>query len=336
MLTRRAGVRQRWPRFVTTRPAPESDAARRSCFVACTSLTTLLDGYTPIGLKDAVIPFVSVLPAGLAGARRGRVRPAARARRHEPAARADRLPRCGATSTGSRTRPGRSRSSTRLGPAATPPVLGCASSGVASIAVVVLAVLARFGCRPPAGGSPCALRAPRWRRSSLRSRSPRGTSPAQPGTVWARAPAPRLRCSRAGRATSARRPGRASRALTTPLSTSRPGSPERCKRRVAADGLLAVVIRGRVHGGAGGSFRIDLVGQPLQGGVSLRASGVSYVPAGTRTVYLGSIGFALRAASGRRRCDGGRCASRSSASSWTSTARARSSPGPSTPRRGGA
>jgi len=56
-----------------------------------------------------------------------------------------------------------------------------------------------------------------------------------------------------------------------------------------ADGLLDVVIQGRVHGGAGGSFRIDLLGQPLQGGVSMMASGVSYVPAGTRTVYIGSV-----------------------------------------------
>ena len=56
-----------------------------------------------------------------------------------------------------------------------------------------------------------------------------------------------------------------------------------------SDGLLDVVIRGRVHGGAGGSFRLDLRGQPLQGGVSMTASGVSYVPAGTRAVYLGSV-----------------------------------------------
>ena len=57
----------------------------------------------------------------------------------------------------------------------------------------------------------------------------------------------------------------------------------------AADGLIHVVIRGRLRGGAGGSVRIDLRGQPLQGGVSMTASGVSYVPAGTRTVYLGSV-----------------------------------------------
>jgi hypothetical protein len=55
------------------------------------------------------------------------------------------------------------------------------------------------------------------------------------------------------------------------------------------DGLLDVVIRGRVQGGAGGAFRVDLRGQPLQGGVSMTASGVSYVPAGTQTVYLGSV-----------------------------------------------
>jgi hypothetical protein len=53
--------------------------------------------------------------------------------------------------------------------------------------------------------------------------------------------------------------------------------------------LLDVVIRGRLRGGAGGSVRIDLRGQALQGGVSMTASGVSYVPAGTRTVYFGHV-----------------------------------------------
>jgi hypothetical protein len=42
--------------------------------------------------------------------------------------------------------------------------------------------------------------------------------------------------------------------------------------------------RGRI-----GAVRIDLRGEPLQGGVSMTASGVSYVPAGTRTVYDGSV-----------------------------------------------
>jgi hypothetical protein len=35
--------------------------------------------------------------------------------------------------------------------------------------------------------------------------------------------------------------------------------------------------------------RIDLRGQALQGGVSMAASGVSYVPAGTRTIYFGEV-----------------------------------------------
>jgi hypothetical protein len=55
-------------------------------------------------------------------------------------------------------------------------------------------------------------------------------------------------------------------------------------------GLVDIVIRGVLHGGPGGSVRIDLRGQPDGGGgVSMTASGVSYVPAGTRTVYLGSV-----------------------------------------------
>jgi hypothetical protein len=50
-----------------------------------------------------------------------------------------------------------------------------------------------------------------------------------------------------------------------------------------------VVIRTKLLGGAGGSARIDLRGQALQSGVSMTASGVSYVPAGTGTVYIGTV-----------------------------------------------
>ena len=49
-------------------------------FIAVHVLTTVADGYAPIGLKDAVVPFTSRVPAVLARARRGRLRPPARAR----------------------------------------------------------------------------------------------------------------------------------------------------------------------------------------------------------------------------------------------------------------
>ena len=49
------------------------------------------------------------------------------------------------------------------------------------------------------------------------------------------------------------------------------------------------MITGKLNRGRVGAVRIDLRGEPLQGGVSMTASGVSYVPAGTRTVYDGSV-----------------------------------------------
>src|SRR5581483_2766992 len=42
-------------------------------------------------------------------------------------------------------------------------------------------------------------------------------------------------------------------------------------------------------GGPRGAARIDLRGEPTGGGVSMTASGVSFVPATTRAVYTGSV-----------------------------------------------
>ena len=56
-----------------------------------------------------------------------------------------------------------------------------------------------------------------------------------------------------------------------------------------ANGLVDVVIAGALNRGRIGAVRIDLRGESFQGGVSMTASGVSYVPAGTRTVYNGSV-----------------------------------------------
>ena len=41
------------------RAAPQRDPARARRSSSCTSLTTVLDGYAPIGLRDAVVPFAS-------------------------------------------------------------------------------------------------------------------------------------------------------------------------------------------------------------------------------------------------------------------------------------
>lgn len=277
---------ERWPRFVTT-GLHRNLTLLAICFVAGHVLTTVLDGYTPIGLKDAFIPFVSSYRPVWLGL---------------GAVASDLLLALVLTSL----------LRVRIGyrawryvhwlayaswPVALVHALGTGSDaalawmrivGLVSIGVVVLAVLARVWLSAGASvavrlaGAVTALVVPiaiaGWYESG----------PAQHG--WAR---------RAGTPTSLLASGRATKlaAATSIASVSRPPSTFSARltgtvqETSRADGLLAVVIRGSLHGGAGGSFRIDLVGQPLQGGVSLRASGASYVPAGTGTVYLGSIGF---------------------------------------------
>lgn len=56
-----------------------------------------------------------------------------------------------------------------------------------------------------------------------------------------------------------------------------------------ASGGVRVIIKLRLGGSPGGALRVDLSGLPSGGGVSMTASGVSFVPATTRAVYLGSV-----------------------------------------------
>ena len=55
------------------------------------------------------------------------------------------------------------------------------------------------------------------------------------------------------------------------------------------NGLVTVRLAFRLRGGPGGAARIDLRGVPGDEGVSMTASGVSFVPATTRTVYIGKV-----------------------------------------------
>ena len=52
---------------------------------------------------------------------------------------------------------------------------------------------------------------------------------------------------------------------------------------------MTIRIDLRLHGGPGGAPRIDLQGIPTGGGVSMTASGVSFVPATTGAAYTGSV-----------------------------------------------
>src|SRR5205085_8554912 len=59
--------------------------------------------------------------------------------------------------------------------------------------------------------------------------------------------------------------------------------------RQSASGLVDIEIALRLRGGPRGAARIDLRGEPTGGGVAMTASGVSFVPATTRSVYTGSV-----------------------------------------------
>ena len=55
------------------------------------------------------------------------------------------------------------------------------------------------------------------------------------------------------------------------------------------NGLVTVRLAFRLRGGPRGAARIDLRGVPGDEGVSMTASGVSFVPATTRTVFIGKV-----------------------------------------------
>ena len=56
-----------------------------------------------------------------------------------------------------------------------------------------------------------------------------------------------------------------------------------------SDGLVTVRLSLRLRGGPRGAARIDLRGVPSGEGVSLTASGASFVPATTRSIYTGQV-----------------------------------------------
>ncbi|HEX4680399.1 MAG TPA: ferric reductase-like transmembrane domain-containing protein [Gaiellaceae bacterium] len=275
---------ERWPRFVTT-GLHRNLTLLAICFVAGHVVTTVADGYTPIGVRDAFIPFVSsyrpiwlglgavasdlLLALVVTSLLRERIGYRAWRYVHWLAYASWPVALVHALGTGSDAAFGWMR-----------------IVGAVSIGVVVLAALVRVArsSSAPAGvrfaGAAAALVVPVavvwWYESG----------PAQGG--WARragTPVSLLASSRTTTRTATASVKRVSLPRTR-FSATLTGSEKETNR---ADGLLDVVIRGRVHGGAGGTFRLDLRGQPLQGGVSMTASGISYVPAGTQAVYLGSV-----------------------------------------------
>lgn len=273
----------RWPRFATA-ALHRNLTLLAICVVVLHVVTTVLDGYTPIKLQDAVLPFMSPyrpvwlglgavafdLLLALVATSLLRARIGYRAWRyvHWLAYVAWPVALVHALGTGSDAR-----------------LEWLRVIGLASVATVVVAVVVRFlgdarmtvVVRLPAVGAALigtvVLFA--WYESG----------PAQVG--WAkRAGTPvSLLASRRARVAPEPRPVAVSLPRTS-FSTALRGT---IRESSSGNGAVAVVMRLKLNGGPGGSLRLDLRGQPVQGGVSMDASGVSFVPAGTRVVYLGSV-----------------------------------------------
>lgn len=271
----------RWPRFMVA-GLHRNLTLLAIVFVVVHVATTVLDGYAPVKLQDAVVPLIS---------------------RYRPvwlglgAVAFDLLLALVITSLlrakiGNRLWRGFHWLAYASWPIALTHSLGTGSDarigwmlavGVAAVAVVLLAVTARIligsGPRPlRLGAAASALLVPLvigvWYQSG----------PARVG--WAK---------RAGTPTtlvahtvpvSLPRQATSTALPRTSFTSSLSGT---IKESNSAGGLVTVVISGRLSGGPAGFVRLDLRGVPQGGGVSMTASGVSYVPAGTQVVYTGSV-----------------------------------------------
>jgi len=293
----------RWPRFAVG-GAHRNLTLLSIVFVVLHVVTTVADGYAPIGLKDAIVPFASPyrpfwlglgavafdLLLALVATSYLRHRIGFRAWRgiHWLAYASWPVALLHSFGTGSDARTWwlavlafgslvvvalavLGRAATARGPA---PVRGGAA---ASAVIVPLAFFGWYLQGPAKAGWAARAGTPAHLRASVRA-----AAGPQRATVLTSAAAP---------------PG--------PF-TARVGGTIRNEQ--LADGSVRVVIVLRLAGGPGGAARLDLHGQPLGGGVSMDASGVSFVPATTRATYLGTVtalqgsvvGAQVRDASGDR------------------------------------
>jgi len=275
-----------WPRFATT-GLHRNLTLLAICTVVLHVVTTVLDGYAPIALQDAVIPFFSpyrpiwlglgavafdlLIALVVTSLLRARIGYQRWRFVHWLAYAAWPIALIHSLGTGSDARIGWMQ-----------------MVGAACVGVVAFAALARFTL---VGGVPVATRLAAGVAALV---VPAGilvwyeSGPAQLG--WAK---------RAGTPTSliaGRRVTKQVAASSTQLtSVSLPHAAFSATvagtihESNTAAGLVHVVIRTALHGSPGGSARIDLSGQALQSGVSMTASGVSYVPAGTGTAYIGTV-----------------------------------------------
>lgn len=276
---------RRWPRFAV-RDLHRNLTLVAVVFTVLHVVTTVADGYAPIGLKDAVIPFASTyrpvwlglgavafdLLVALVITSLLRARIGMRAWRafHWLAYASWPVALVHSLGTGSD-----ARSSWLT-------VLGVVCLAAVLVAVAGRTVVGR-GPRPvrlaaAVTGLAAVAAIGVWAKSGPLA------------TGWARragTPPSLLASARAARQT-------ASATQIVAAQTEPPGSftsalSGHISQQRGANGLVTVSLGLRLRGGPRGAARIDLRGTPSDGGVALTASGVSFVPATTRAVYSGSV-----------------------------------------------
>jgi DMSO/TMAO reductase YedYZ heme-binding membrane subunit len=274
----------RWPRFAF------ADVHRNLtlvalAFVGVHVVTTIADGYAPISVVATFVPFASsyrpiwlglgaisldlLLALVVTSLLRHRISPRLWRALHWLAYLTWPLALVHSFGTGS---------DARFGWLA---VLGFASLATISLAVLVRAGLGGGPSSARVGAAVAAVAAPvsvfLWYQSG----------PAQHG--WARrAGTPAAVLAKGARGAGSRKSVSLEQGASAPTSfTSALSGIEREVQ--GSGGLVTVRLALRLRGGPGGAARIDLRGLPEGGGVSLTASGVSFVPATTRTVYTGQV-----------------------------------------------
>jgi hypothetical protein len=274
---------KRWPRFAIN-SLHRNLTLIAIAFVGLHVVTTVADGYAPIGLKDALVPFASpyrpiwlglgavaldlLLALVITSLLRHRIGIRLWRGVHWLAYAAWPVALVHSFGTGSD-----SRTSWLV-------LLGFGSVFIVVAAVLVRLVVGSGDARVRAAGLAIAVAAPLavflWWHGG----------PAQKG--WA---------SRAGTPANLMASHRRIASGTVLTSAPQPSAPTSFESPLAgsirqvprSDGLLQIVIRLSLTQSPSGQLRIDLRGTPLGDGVSMTASGVSFVPASTRAVYYGSI-----------------------------------------------
>lgn len=267
----------RWPRFATV-DVHRNLTLLSIAFVAIHVVTTVADGYAPVGLVDGIVPFLSpyrsqwlglgtvafdlLLALVATSLLRGIVPARAWRALHWTAYASWPIALLHSLGTGSDAR-----------------TSWLAAIGVASLVAVALATLARIafggGLRTARlAGTAAAILVPvgvlAWYQSGpLHSGWAKRSG--TPQAILARKTSVSLVSAHA-------EPTSFSSPVNGTISSSQ-----------TSDGYAMIDIRLRLGRSPGGAVRIRLRGVPSGGGVTMTASGVSLVPATTGTVYTGSI-----------------------------------------------